>query len=535
MNKIGLHIISGTSVPLGKPRLVKLVDVSPEYVRDVRKLVGPSCLIIVRWVTTNQNLDQPLTKARLWYATHAGQMAAMNDPNVAFESFNEIADTNASSYAQFEAERLRIMHSSGYRCVVGNWSVGVPKETMWPTYKPMLDAMGPGDLVGMHAYWSDRADIANPWHTARWTLPEVKPYLVGKQIVVTECGRDVVEGKGKPGWQLSCSADEFLGDLVECNGVWEASPNVVGGVVYQIGSTDDQWKPFDATPIWPRVVASYSVPQSYPAVTPPVIPPVTPPQPGTGTQANPIKEPPFSIDGRCMTIEQFEAHVKALKWPNGKPTQVYLHHTWKPTVADWQGKPTVLGMKAYYERQLWQDSKGKWHEGWSAGPHLFIAPDGIWLFTPLNEDGVHAAGHNHRTIGIEMVGDYDLIPPMGNILTQSIAAMGVLFTALGLNPMGLMFHRDVSTKTCPGTAVKKTWVIELVQSWINEQQQPPRQGLPEDETAKDAPTLAVKCRWWLEEYIRQNETGGDRFYAQEILYSLVKLFYRLENALRVGP
>ena len=51
-------------------------------------------------------------------------------------------------------------------------------------------------------------------------------------------------------------------------------------------------------------------------------------------------------------------------------------------------------------------------------------------------------------------------------------------------------------------------------------------------------TLADKCRWWLEESIRQDE-AGDTAYAQAIRYSLVKLdgrglFYRLENAFKAG-
>ena len=51
--KLGLHILGGTALHLGRPRVVKLVDVSPRYVREVRSLVGPECLIIIRWVESN--------------------------------------------------------------------------------------------------------------------------------------------------------------------------------------------------------------------------------------------------------------------------------------------------------------------------------------------------------------------------------------------------------------------------------------------------------------------------------------------------
>ena len=57
-----------------------------------------------------------------------------------------------------------------------------------------------------------------------------------------------------------------------------------------------------------------------------------------------------------------------------------------------------------------------------------------------------------------------------------------------------------------------------------------REGLPEDETATDAATLAQKVRWWFEEYTRQVE-GGKAERAKSIRYSLIKLLYRLERAL----
>jgi len=262
--KLGLHILGGTALHLGRPRLVKLVDVSPQYVREVRALVGPECLIIMRWVE-NGLLD---SAASAWFNRHIGQMQAMADPMTAFESANEIADSDAARYSVWELARMRLMHTHGLRSVLGNWSVGVPNEKVWPIYKPMLDEMWPTDFVGMHCYWVNYADISNPWHTARWTLPEVKPYLDGKQLVVTECGRDVVEMgkdaqgnviyKGKAGWKLTCTAAEYMADLRAYSRLLDAYPNVVGATVYQVGAIDDQWKPFDVTAIWPQVVSEYA-------------------------------------------------------------------------------------------------------------------------------------------------------------------------------------------------------------------------------------------------------------------------------------
>jgi hypothetical protein len=181
-----------------------------------------------------------------------------------------------------------------------------------------------------------------------------------------------------------------------------------------------------------------------------------------------IKEAPMVIDGRCLTIEQFITHVDGLTFPYGVPNRIFLHHTWRPTRETWRGLSTILGMKAYYERQLWVDEQGRWHEGWTAGPHLFIADDGIWLFSDLNYDGVGVAGHNRDSLHIEMVGNFDVALPDGPMWQNTVAALGALHDRIGLPPEKLNFHRDYSTKTCPGLQVQKAWVIPQVRQWLAE-------------------------------------------------------------------
>ncbi|MCD6302153.1 MAG: hypothetical protein J7M15_01335, partial [Anaerolineae bacterium] len=43
---------------------------------------------------------------------------------------------------------------------------------------------------------------------------------------------------------------------------------------------------------------------------------------------------------------------------------------------------------------------------------------------------------------------------------------GILHVRLGLDIQALNFHRDYSTKTCPGKAVQKSWIIPKVAAWI---------------------------------------------------------------------
>lgn len=71
MNRIGLHITNGTRLPLrgphGRPRVVTLLDCSPEYHRQVREEVGPECLICTRLYQRDQPLDNPEADADRWW------------------------------------------------------------------------------------------------------------------------------------------------------------------------------------------------------------------------------------------------------------------------------------------------------------------------------------------------------------------------------------------------------------------------------------------------------------------------------------
>ena len=40
-------------------------------------------------------------------------------------------------------------------------------------------------------------------------------------------------------------------------------------------------------------------------------------------------------------------------------------------------------------------------KGWSGGPHLFIANDGIWEFNRLTKPGVHAPSWNKVALGVD--------------------------------------------------------------------------------------------------------------------------------------
>jgi len=88
------------------------------------------------------------------------------------------------------------------------------------------------------------------------------------------------------------------------------------------------------------------------------------------------------------TVAEFRMHLDrhnpdVAPWAKG----VVLHHTWRPTPSQWNGKRTMDAMSARYQAM-----------GWRGGPHLFIVlgspkveNDGIWQMCPLNVAGIHCS------------------------------------------------------------------------------------------------------------------------------------------------
>ncbi len=156
----------------------------------------------------------------------------------------------------------------------------------------------------------------------------------------------------------------------------------------------------------------------------------------------------MDIINKYLSLSQFQDYVNEFDFGKKKPTKLVIHHTWRPTKDSWAGERSIFGFKKYYEKKKW-----------AVGPHMFIAEEGIWLFTPMNRDGIHASSLNKGSIGIEIVGDYDLQQWSGQTKTNALGAIKILMDQLSLTPSNIFFHRDVSSKSCPGWAITKEWLF----------------------------------------------------------------------------
>ena len=166
------------------------------------------------------------------------------------------------------------------------------------------------------------------------------------------------------------------------------------------------------------------------------------------------------IVGKSFTSQAFVTYVAGLSFTAWRPQFVVVHNTGDPTLTKWKTLPGARWMKGL-ERYYRDEQK------WSAGPHLFVADDLIWVFTPLDTPGVHAPSWNGVSWGVEIVGDYDHEPFSDASRTNALSALTTLHAALGLDPGMLRFHKEdpkTTHKHCPGVNVKKAALVKELRS-----------------------------------------------------------------------
>ena len=170
----------------------------------------------------------------------------------------------------------------------------------------------------------------------------------------------------------------------------------------------------------------------------------------------------FIIDLRqWRSAADFDAHLAAhdadiAPWARG----VVLHHTYRPTLMQWQGMKSIDAMARYYEGL-----------GWDRGPHLYIAvgsrrpvDDGIFQMTPLNLQGIHATTANRWAWGIEVVGNYDAATwsPQVFAMVKAVTLSLMKWRGIIVSRQTLIGHREVpSAKTCPGRMIDMDTIREV--------------------------------------------------------------------------
>jgi hypothetical protein len=141
----------------------------------------------------------------------------------------------------------------------------------------------------------------------------------------------------------------------------------------------------------------------------------------------------MKILNRKMTAPQFTDYIWNLKIPFWRKINwIILHHTSSP-IETWEGTKSMLHYYNLYRSR-----------GWTAGAHIFIAPDGIWLFTPIAKKGKCSSPDADReSIHIEIVGRYfDKAPDNPEIRYFSGIVISNLVEKFNIDLMHIMSHFD---------------------------------------------------------------------------------------------
>ena len=176
----------------------------------------------------------------------------------------------------------------------------------------------------------------------------------------------------------------------------------------------------------------------------------------------------FSKVGSVYDIPLLRQHLStvSLRWAK---RGVCIHHTAYPDLA-----MRPKGLTVQHIRNMEDGYRND--RGWSSGPHLYVDEDQIFGMSPMDARGVHAVSFNKDTIGIEMLGDYDVndSPEVGRgaeVVDLTVQAVATILEAMGLeaSPETIHFHRDDpnTSKTCPGLKIEKSWFISKVRECQN--------------------------------------------------------------------
>ncbi|WP_240689234.1 N-acetylmuramoyl-L-alanine amidase [Ammoniphilus sp. YIM 78166] len=176
-------------------------------------------------------------------------------------------------------------------------------------------------------------------------------------------------------------------------------------------------------------------------------------------QTTPAPTPAPSKDRtfRSFSIDQFQEYLQNLPTPTRPINHIQIHHTWKPRITDYTGEQTIYNMWKYHTQT----------NGWAdIAQHFTVSPDGlIWDGRPLDQIPAGIQGHNTGGIMIEIIGNFDQGEERleGSQLEATVHLVRLLLTRFNLQLRDIVFHREHSGKTCPGSGLSKEWFLEQVQ------------------------------------------------------------------------
>lgn len=235
--KLGPHVIRPTPEALTWARqasIVKQIDGT-----EALRAAPDGAVRVFRHYEPNQTItaEPNVIASRILNA-----LGGYRHPRLYVEIFNEVAQRLGEALEQHVAlvrgVTLRL-HWAGVKVAGFSFSTGQPDLASW-AYLASQSFAGV-DAVAIHEYWGSQGFTREQALRHR----QVHEFLHGEHppFLVTECGRDAIQG-GMAGWKRNgISAEQYVAELRAYANEIERDTYVLGATVFTAGPTPD-WDAF---------------------------------------------------------------------------------------------------------------------------------------------------------------------------------------------------------------------------------------------------------------------------------------------------
>lgn len=174
---------------------------------------------------------------------------------------------------------------------------------------------------------------------------------------------------------------------------------------------------------------------------------------------------------RRLSVAQFRLLLPDRSVLTRRIDTVHVHHTWKPSRAEFRGVETMEAMRRFHRAQGWID----------IAQHLTIDPmGGLWTGRNWNLPPASAKGHNGTAASgpfmIEIAGNFDkeCDPFDGAQRDAAVAAVAHVLETYALQVSDIKFHRELVNhlKTCPGSGFDRAAFETLVRAELAVKKKP---------------------------------------------------------------
>lgn len=178
-----------------------------------------------------------------------------------------------------------------------------------------------------------------------------------------------------------------------------------------------------------------------------------------------------------VSIEKLLAILDGYKFK-----EFHIHCTWLPNYSTIKGRSHEAvndSMKNYHISKKWG----------TIAQHISTFPDGdILIGRDFAKKPCSIKGYNTGSFCMEMVGDFDLGKDIITVAQRDITLK--LIKYFKSRNTKIVFHRERSNKTCPGTSLSKKGLIEASDYYLNKKEL--RKGITGEDVAEVQKVLGIE-------------------------------------------